>query len=134
MMNRLSKPVCWWMREKRAMWTVIVAVALIAGYLTIPVKSEACCFYNSADDKITVKFDCGVFCWNVWDLSPGQHKCRPGKNGYVTLYHNQKDPCELLPVAKHGWVNVYHVQDKGVAESKDENGNTTNVCEFDWGN
>lgn len=122
------------MREKRAMWTVIVAVALIAGYLTIPVKSEACCFYNSADDKITVKFDCGVFCWNVWDLSPGQHKCRPGKNGYVTLYHNQKDPCELLPVAKHGWVNVYHVQDKGVAESKDENGNTTNVCEFDWGN
>ena len=139
-MNRLSKPVCWWMREKRAMWTVIIATALIAGTVMLPKNTEACCFYNHTDGEIHVTFSCGVFCWNDWDIKPGDHACRPGKGGNAESISRSKNDgfkaCNYIWVKKHGWIEVHHLKaqgmNKGVVENKDENGNTIQTCTFDW--
>lgn len=139
MKNILSKPVYLWMREKGAMWTIIVAMALIAGTVMFPKSTEACCFYNHTDTTIFVSFTCGVFCWNDWDIKPGGHACRPGKGGNATTITKAKNAfhaCNYIWVKKHGWVEVYHVSaqgmNKGVVENKDENGNTIETCTFDW--
>jgi hypothetical protein len=129
---------------KGSMWAAVITVSLMTGTMILPRDSEACCFYNKTDDNILVRFVCTEsFCNDsVWDLKPGDHACRPGKAGYAEQInrHNRKgkEVCFDIKVARHGWVEIHHVSspnqgmNKGVVESKDEHGNTTQACMFDW--
>ncbi len=139
MKSTLLNPVCRGPRNKGAMLMAFIAMALIAGTLMFPKNTEACCFYNYTDTKIHVTFSCGVFCWNDWNIDPGDHACRPGKGGNATSISKSKHgfhACWYMWVKKHGWIEVRHVSaqgmNKGVVENKDENGNTIQTCTFDW--
>ncbi|NPU83733.1 MAG: hypothetical protein HPY65_04525 [Syntrophaceae bacterium] len=139
MKGTLLNPVCRGPRNKGVMLMAFIAMALITGTLMFPKNTEACCFYNHTETKIHVTFSCGVFCWNDWDIEPGDHACRPGKGGNATSISKSKHgyhACNYIWVKKHGWIEVHHVSaqgiNKGVVENKDENGNTIETCTFDW--
>ncbi|GEM_PF-630448 len=144
MKNALSKTVRWGLPENGTVWAAIIVIFLMMGTMILPRDSEACCFYNKTDDNILVSFVCTEsFCNDsVWDLKPGDHACRPGKAGYAEQInrHNRKgkEVCFDIKVSKHGWVEIHHVSspkqgmNKGVVESKDDNGNTIQACMFEW--
>jgi len=133
MKNILPKKVYGGLRRAGTMWTTVIAITLITGTMMIPKYTEASCFYNKTDKKdVTFNFYCGWFCHNDWKIHAGGHECRPGKGGFVHVFtSNSKGYCQL-DVAKHGWVEVHDVSSKGVIESKDDNGNTTQTCVLDW--
>jgi hypothetical protein len=132
MKNILLKAMSRGLRMKGTMWVAVIAVSLITGAMMIPRDAKACCFYNKADCDIAVSFNCGWFCGNKWTINPDQHKCRPGKGGIATIRPSEKMHSCDIEVAKHGWVEVTHAGDKGVVVSKDDNGNITRTCTFDW--
>ncbi len=133
MKHALTKTVRRGLPENGTVWAAIIAILLMTGTMMIPQDAEASCFYNKTDAReIIVNFYCGWFCHNDWKINAGNHKCRPGKGGYVDVFTwSSKGVCRV-DVAKHGWVEVYDVLGKGVVESKDENGNTTHTCTFGW--
>lgn len=133
MQNIFLKAVCRGFRTKGAMWAAVIAISLITGTMMIPKDTEASCFFNKTDNKdVTFNFYCGWFCHNDWKIHAGGHECRPGKREYVHVFTpSGKGYCQV-DVAKHGWVEVFDVSGKGVVESKDENGDTTQTCMFEW--
>lgn len=83
------------------------------------VPSEASCVYNKSKYNVNVTFNCGLSCWNNWNLDPGDHKCRPGASGNVTVWYKSWSPTPassvMRKVSSHGWVDI----------------NNSDVCSYD---
>ncbi|PKN34443.1 MAG: hypothetical protein CVU61_07990 [Deltaproteobacteria bacterium HGW-Deltaproteobacteria-19] len=124
------------LERKQWVWATIIVMAIVAGIGLMPRVGEASCFYNKVTGQpkgnFKVEFECGLFCWNTWDLWPGEHKCRPGKGGHVTINRKSQFCDRGLSVAKHGWVEVTVSGRKALVASRDENGQRIDACEFDW--
>lgn len=74
-------------------------------------SASASCLYNHTDKTIEMHLGCGWVCSNVWYIKPGDHKCRGGVGGLVSVSggvpkHGTIQDLEFLHVEDHGYVTV----------------------------
>ncbi|MFO7727974.1 MAG: hypothetical protein R6X11_06565 [Desulfonatronovibrio sp.] len=88
-------------------------LTVLVVFLGLPQLSQAMCAYNRSEHKMQVDFNCGVTCWESWQLHQNEKGCYPNKGGtiwYSYYIGDDKDrqcyAASLSDLDEHGWATT----------------------------
>lgn len=112
---------------------LLMILSVVALFFISSQPANSMCVHNKTATKFSVCFYCGTFCTNLWEIAPGDSRCRYDKDGTITnrTRRIQVSPtsalefCGIIPIVlgdgskasaatlpctvkvePHGWMNI----------------------------